>query len=245
MQVTTGSDVFSFGVLMWVFYAGQHPCLWSPAGAWVPNPAFPFFVPKGRSVEDPIHVHYIHLAHSCLHMDPHARPTFAEISERLSLILGPPEPTTPLPAPSCFGLEHLRATPAFKKLAAGAAAAAAADDTVAAISTASTGVSASMPMPLSQEVLEAASSSYLASRTLLASCLPHSGEAGQGLQGASRGQGAGPAGGQQGAYDFGGTVIIHPAHTNDQKLEWARAVGDTLIWAHTLISVLNETTAPS
>ena len=73
MQVTTGSDVSSFGVLMWVFYAGHHPYLWRD-GEWTHNPAFPFF-PKGRRFRDPIHMHYIHLARCCLHSDPHTRPT--------------------------------------------------------------------------------------------------------------------------------------------------------------------------
>ena len=89
MQVTTGSDVYSYGVLMWCLYTGENPYL-CERGLLVPNKRFPLF-------PDPTPPLYKQLAERCLQRDPHDRPTFAEISARL-VALCDPGPSIPMPA---------------------------------------------------------------------------------------------------------------------------------------------------
>ena len=97
LQVTTGSDVYSFGVLMWSLYTGQQPYV-ILTGVPRTNPHFPHFPKAGHAA----HPQYTYLAERCLRVDPHERPSFAEIGETLqdffhsvSLVLGPPQPAPP------------------------------------------------------------------------------------------------------------------------------------------------------
>ena len=79
LQVTTGSDAYSFGVLMWTLYTGQQPYVVSRSGVPLSNPLFPHFPKAGHAT----HPQYICLAERCLRMDPHERPSFVEIAKGL------------------------------------------------------------------------------------------------------------------------------------------------------------------
>ena len=102
LQVTTGSDAYSFGVLMWTLYTGQQPFVIS-SGVMISNPLFPHFPKFGHVAHPP----YTCLAERCLLMDPHERPTFAQISESLldffhreSVAPGPPQRPPAMSAPA-------------------------------------------------------------------------------------------------------------------------------------------------
>ena len=78
--MTTGSDVYSYGVLIWSLYTGQQPYVCA-AGRLVPNRQFPHFLNTS-------HPQYMTLARRCLQADPHDRPTFADISSCLHDLFG-------------------------------------------------------------------------------------------------------------------------------------------------------------
>ena len=97
LQVTTGSDAYSFGVLMWSLYTGEQPYA-CKSGLLLSNPLFPHFPKAGHAA----HPQYTCLAERCLRMDPHERPSFTEITESLldffnreSVATGPPKPAPP------------------------------------------------------------------------------------------------------------------------------------------------------
>ena len=91
-----GSDVYSYGVLLWSFYVGQQP-FQIRVGLWEPNPLFPSFPSTSRSGE-PAHLEYQALVRQCLREDPHERPTFAHIALFLERILGQGATTAPGPS---------------------------------------------------------------------------------------------------------------------------------------------------
>ena len=169
-----GSDVYSYGVMLWSFYTGQLPCVLSARGEWVPNLEFPHFQAHGSSCGggDVAHIHYKQLTMRCLRSDPHRRPTFPEIEAALSFILGPPAPTSHTgptsitpgldPNPMLDGLRRARGN---RLLAGNAAAAAAAGG-------------GGGPGVLACEAEASASTldAYSDSRTLLACCLQRSGQ---------------------------------------------------------------------
>ena len=68
---------------MWSLYSGCQPYLVRD-GQYVANPHFPHFpnYPDG-------HPEYVALAKACLRQDPHERPTFAELSDRLLMFMEP------------------------------------------------------------------------------------------------------------------------------------------------------------
>ena len=92
LQVTKGSDAYSFGVLLWSMWCRQHPWGNDRSGRIVPNPRFPTFNRTHTSDTSRAHAEYICLAEACMQRDPHKRPTFAEIEASLASIFGPASP---------------------------------------------------------------------------------------------------------------------------------------------------------
>ena len=109
LQVTTGSDAYSFGVLMWSLYMGQQPYVFSRSGVLLANPLFPHF-PKFVYTAHP---QYTSLAERCLRMDPHERPSFVEIEKGLLDFFDREcvAPGTPQLAPPTHSIEVPRPPP--------------------------------------------------------------------------------------------------------------------------------------